>query len=153
MKPETAPSVMIIPASLPDKVSAMAEAGMDAIRVSLNSAREEVYLPYYRPRNYAFADVMESLERAKRGGLHLALNLLVIPGVTDSEREVEALLEMISRYHIDQIQLRNLCIDPRQYFDLFNIDLTRPTGIINLIKRLRREFPKLHLGYFNRYLG
>ncbi|HIE06577.1 MAG TPA: radical SAM protein [Desulfarculaceae bacterium] len=140
-------------ASLPDKVSAMAEAGMDAIRVSLNSAREEVYLPYYRPLNYAFADVKESLERARKGGLHLALNLLVIPGVTDSEREVEALLEMVSRYRIDQIQLRNLCIDPRQYFDLFNIDFTRPMGIINLIKRLRREFPKLHLGYFNRYLG
>jgi wyosine [tRNA(Phe)-imidazoG37] synthetase (radical SAM superfamily) len=140
-------------ASLPDKVSAMAEAGMDAIRVSLNSAREETYLPYYRPRNYSFADVTESLARAKNGGLHLALNLLVMPGITDSEKEVEALLEVVDRYQIDQIQMRNLCIDPRQYFDLFSSKFTNPMGIANLIKCLRREFPKLHLGYFNRYLG
>ena len=140
-------------ASLPDKVSDMATAGMDSIRVSLNSAREETYLPYYRPRGYRFADVMESLVRAKSGGLHLALNLLVMPGVTDSEKEVEALLEIVYRYQIDQIQMRNLCIDPRHYFDLFNENFSKPMGIVNLIECLRREFPKLELGYFNRYLG
>ena len=140
-------------ASLPDKVSAMAEAGMDSIRVSLNSALESTYLPYYRPRNYTFANVLESLERAQSGGLHLALNLLVMPGLTDSEKEVEALLEMVDKYKIDQIQMRNLCIDPRQYFDLFGKKFANPIGIINLIKRLRREFPELKLGYFNRYLG
>ena len=139
-------------ASLPGKVSAMAEAGMDAIRVSLNSAREKTYLPYYRPRNYTFTEVMESLKRARDGGLHLALNLLVMPGVTDSKREVEALLELIGRYRIDQIQMRNLCIDPRQYFDLFPDKFPEPMGIVNLIQQLRREYPKLHLGYFNRYL-
>ena len=140
-------------ASLPDKVTAMAEAGMDSIRVSLNSAREITYLPYYRPRNYTFANVIESLERAKKGGLHLALNLLVMPGVTDSEAEVDALLKMVERYKIDQIQMRNLCIDPRQYFNLFQHKFPNPLGIINLIDRLQQEFPKLKLGYFNRYLG
>ncbi len=140
-------------ASLPDKVTAMADAGMDSIRVSLNSARETTYLPYYRPNNYTFANVLESLERAKSGGLHLAINLLVMPGITDSKREVEALLEMVDRYNIDQIQMRNLCIDPRQYLDLYDDKLTNPIGIINLIERLRFEFPKLKLGYFNRYLG
>ena len=140
-------------ASLPDKVAAMAEAGMDSIRVSLNSAREITYLPYYRPRNYCFSDVLTSLKRARSGGLHLALNLLVMPGVTDSEEEVAALFDLVAKYGIDQIQMRNLCIDPRQYFDLFQHAFNKPIGIINLIERLRREFPKLELGYFNRYLG
>ncbi len=140
-------------ASLPDKVSAMAKAGMDSIRVSLNSAREITYLPYYRPRVYSFTDVLKSLERAKEGGLHLALNLLVMPGVTDSEAEVDALLKMVARYKIDQIQMRNLCIDPRQYFDLFPHKFPQPIGIINLIDRLHQEFPELKLGYFNRFLG
>ncbi|MBN2807906.1 MAG: radical SAM protein [Deltaproteobacteria bacterium] len=140
-------------ASLPQKVAAMAKAGMDSIRVSLNSARKETYLPYYRPRGYAFADVLESLKEAKAGGLQLAINLLVLPGVTDAEAEVAALLELIEKYHIDQVQMRNLCIDPRQYCDLFADDFADPIGIVNLLERLRRNFPDLHIGYFNRYLG
>ncbi|MBN2705907.1 MAG: radical SAM protein [Deltaproteobacteria bacterium] len=140
-------------ASLPLKVRALAEAGMDAIRVSLNSAREATYLPYYRPRSYAFKDVMRSLEEAKSGALHLAINLLVMPGVTDSAREVEALMQMIERYAIDQVQMRNLCIDPRQYLDLFDDDFAGAIGIHELLQRLKKTFPLLHIGYFNRFLG
>jgi pyruvate-formate lyase-activating enzyme len=141
-------------ASLPEKVSEIAAAGIDSIRVSLNSAREETYLPYYRPRGYRFADVLESLKRAKAGGLQLAINLLVLPGVTDAEDEVEALCRLIADYRIDQVQMRNLCIDPRQYLDLYPRDrFARPIGIRSLINRLRQEFPDLEIGYFNRYLG
>ncbi len=140
-------------ASLPKKVAMMAAAGMDAIRVSLNSARIDTYLPYYRPRNYTFTDVLESLRQAKTGGLHLAINLLVMPGITDAEAEVTALLELIDKYQIDQVQMRNLCIDPRQYYDIFTDDFANPIGIINLLKRLQQEFPNLHIGYFNRFLG
>ncbi len=140
-------------ASLPKKVTAMAKAGMDAIRVSLNSARIDTYLPYYRPRGYSFADVLESLKQAKAGGLHLAINLLVLPGITDADTEVTALLELIDKYQIDQVQMRNLCIDPRQYCDLFDDDFANPIGIINLLKRLQQNFPNLHIGYFNRFLG
>ena len=140
-------------ASLPQKVAAMAASGMDSIRVSLNSARITTYLPYYRPRGYTFADVLESLKEAKKGGLHLAINLLVMPGVTDAETEVAALLEMIDNYKVDQVQMRNLCIDPRQYCDIFDDNFANPIGVVNLLKRLRQEFPNLHIGYFNRFLG
>ena len=131
----------------------MAAAGMDAIRVSLNSARVDTYLPYYRPRNYSFADVLDSLRNAKEGGLHLAINLLVMPGLTDAEAEVAALLELIDKYQIDQVQMRNLCIDPRQYYDIFADDFANPIGIVNLLERLKNNFPHLHIGYFNRFLG
>ncbi len=141
-------------ASLPERVSEIAAAGIDALRVSLNSARKETYLSYYRPRGYAFEDVLESLRRAKTGGLHLAINLLVLPGVTDAENEVEALCGLIAEYGIDQVQMRNLCIDPRRYLDLYPAGhFGRPVGILNLLARLRREFPALEIGYFNRYLG
>ncbi len=140
-------------ASLPKKVTAMAVAGMDAIRVSLNSARADTYLPYYQPHNYTFVDVLKSLRNAKAEGLHLAINLLVMPGVTDAEDEVTALLELIDKYQIDQIQMRNLCIDPRQYCDLFTDNFANPIGIVKLLKCLQQEFSDLHIGYFNRFLG
>ena len=141
-------------ASLPRQVAEIAAAGIDAIRVSLNSARKESYLPYYRPRGYKFDDVLESLRLAKAGGMHLAINLLVLPGVTDAADEVAALCELIAEYRIDQVQMRNLCIDPRQYLDLYPRErFTRPLGIKRLLERLRQEFPELKIGYFNRYLG
>ena len=51
--------------SRPDAVARLADAGLDSIRVSLNSARPEAYTPYYRPRTYSFADVVETLRVAR----------------------------------------------------------------------------------------
>ena len=78
-------------ASIPDAIDKLAEAGVESIRVSLNSVREESYNAYYRPNGYCFADVMESVRRARANGLYTMLNYLVFPGVTDQRAEVEGL--------------------------------------------------------------
>ncbi len=140
-------------ASLPEKVAAMAAAGMDSIRVSMNSPRKSTYLAYYRPRGYTFENVLTSLRSAKEGGLHLALNLLVMPGVTDAPEEVEALLGLIGEYEIDQVQMRNLNIDPRLYLETVGATGEGAIGIGGLLDLLTAEFPGLEIGYFNRYLG
>ncbi|MBN2331607.1 MAG: radical SAM protein [Deltaproteobacteria bacterium] len=140
-------------ASLPKQVAAMAAAGMDSIRVSINSPRPETYLPYYRPRGYTFDDVLTSLQEAKDGGMQLAINLLVMPGVTDDPAEVEALLELVQSYRVDQVQMRNLNIDPQLYLETLNREWGEAMGIGALIDLLKRECPGLAIGYFNRYLG
>lgn len=139
-------------ASLPDRVAAMAQAGMDSIRVSLNSPLKERYLAYYRPQNYAFEDVLASMRAAKDGGLQLAVNLLVLPGVTDDPREVDALCELIRTCRIDQVQMRNLNIDPALYLAAVGEANDEPIGIRALLARLRADFPTLEIGYFNRFL-
>lgn len=63
-------------ASRPEAVSALAQAGLTSIRVSLNSAREAVYNRYYRPHGYSFADVRTSISTAREHGLFISLNLL-----------------------------------------------------------------------------
>jgi len=140
-------------ASLPEKVAAMAAAGMDSIRVSMNSPIKSTYLAYYQPRGYAFEDVLASLGAAKAGGLHLAINLLVMPGITDAPQEAEALLELIEKYDVDQVQMRNLNIDPQLYLETVGMDGEGAIGIGELLDLLRAEFPGLEIGYFNRYLG
>ncbi len=140
-------------ASLPRQVAAMAAAGMDSIRVSLNSAREETYLAYYQPRSYGFAQVLESLQAAREGGMHLAINLLVMPGITDHPLEVEALLALLARFRVDQIQMRNLNIDPQLYLEAISLPAAAPLGLVRLLELLAAEFPRLRIGYFNRYLG
>ena len=131
----------------------MAAAGMDSIRVSMNSPRKSTYLSYYQPRGYTFENVLASLRAAKEGGLHLALNLLVMPGVTDAPEEVEALLALIDEYEIDQVQMRNLNIDPQLYLETVGESGEGAIGIGGLLDLLAAEFPGLEIGYFNRYLG
>jgi pyruvate-formate lyase-activating enzyme len=137
-------------ASLPDEVAALAAAGLSSLRVSLNSARDEAYTLYYRPKGYDFAQVRRSIRRAKEAGVHVSLNLLYFPGFSDTENELEALLELVSAQRVDCIQLRNLNIDPEYYWDVMrSVDPGPAVGFLNFRKRLKKECPWLHIGYFN----
>lgn len=141
-------------ASQPAAVAALADAGLTSMRVSLNSAREEVYLPYYRPTNYGFADVRQSIIEARKRGVFVSLNLLYFPGVTDTEEELAALTELVGSTGVSFIQLRNLNIDPDMYADLLRgIPMGPSVGLHNFRKRLRKACPWLRFGYFNPYVG
>ena len=136
-------------ASLPDAIDKLAAAGIESIRVSLNSAQESLYNAYYRPRGYHFADVVESLRRAKSAGLYTMINYLVFPGVSDRPDEIEALAELIDQVGIDMIQMRNLSLDPVLY--LSSLEVTGSgIGMLEMLEKHKERFPKLQYGYFNR---
>jgi molybdenum cofactor biosynthesis enzyme MoaA len=136
-------------ASIPAAVDALADAGVDSIRVSLNSVREHLYNAYYRPRGYAFADVMESLRRARDKGLFTMLNYLVFPGVSDREEEVEALIELVEETGIDLIQMRNLSLDPVMYWQAMGVS-GEGMGMKTMLDRIKALVPRVQFGYFNR---
>lgn len=137
-------------ASMPDAVAKLAEAGLSSLRVSLNSARPDVYARYYRPRNFTFADVRRSIVTARQGGVFVSLNLLYFPGITDCEEELEALTELVNACGVNFIQLRNLNIDPELYLRLMEgLPFGPSTGLANFRKRLRKACPGLRFGYFN----
>lgn len=142
-------------ASLPDALSALVDAGLDAVRVSLNSAREPLYTAYYRPIGYGFEQVRQSLEVAQRRGLYIALNLLTFPGVTDREGEVLALEALVKEFGVHQVQTRNLALDFDQYMALAR-DTAAPgdaVGIDEMIRRLKAARPGLVVGNYSRGLG
>lgn len=136
-------------ASLPAAIDQLAAAGIDSIRVSLNSVQEHYYNAYYRPRGYRFADVLDSIHRAKQAGLFTMLNYLVFPGVSDREDECHALLGLIESSGLDLIQMRNLSIDPVLYCQALGIR-EAGMGMKQLLDRLKAEVPRLQYGYFNR---
>lgn len=136
-------------ASLPDAVDRLAEAGVDSIRISLNSVQEHFYNAYYRPRGYRFEDVMESVRRAKKAGLFTMLNYLVFPGLTDREDEVAALEALIGQTGIDLIQMRNLSIDPVMYWSAMGAD-GQGMGMKKMLDRVKKKHPGIQYGYFNR---
>jgi len=136
-------------ASLPDAIDRLAAAGVESIRVSLNSVLEDRYNAYYRPRGYRFADVVESLHRARRNGLFTMLNYLVYPGVTDRREELEALVALVESAGVDLIQMRNLSIDPTLYWQTLGLS-GEGIGMKRMLDELKRRVPRIQYGYFNR---
>ena len=136
--------------SFPDRVVRLCAAGLDSIRVSLNSPEPARYAAYYRPNLYGFEQVKASIQTAKDHGIYTTINLLVFPGVTDAEDEAEKILQLVKDTGLDMIQLRNLCIDPELYLRSIPLPRGRPLGIRHFIRLLRREFPRVELGYVNR---
>jgi pyruvate-formate lyase-activating enzyme len=137
-------------ASLPRLVGKLADAGLDSIRISLNSARPDVYRAYYKPRGYDFHHVLQSAKEMSGRGRYVSLNYFIFPGVTDSPVEIDALAQFIEEGGVDLIQLRNLNIDPELYLRVLPEGaVDKPIGVLAMIHELRRRFPELRFGYFN----
>lgn len=140
-------------ASLPVSLGRLIEAGLDSLRVSLNSAQEVYYSKYYRPNGYSFADVLTSICLMKEAGRFVSLNYFILPGVTDSPREYEALCNLITSCQPDFIQLRNLNMDPEWYLRTLDFPQQEPAmGIRPWLAALKKQFPTLQFGYFNPFL-
>jgi len=138
-------------ASKPNTVAKLFDVGLDSIRVSMNSVREEFYLKYYRPRGYSFKDVMSSIRSAKKALGFVSVNYLVMPGFTDSAGEAASLKRFLEKTKVDMIQWRNLNYDPGIYFKEMEFwpPLGDLVGIKPLIKSLKKDFPRVMHGYFN----
>jgi pyruvate-formate lyase-activating enzyme len=136
--------------SKPDAVRALCEAGLTSMRVSTNSAREKIYTPYYRPNNYKFEDLMESLKIVRSFGGWTSINYFVFPGMTDSVEEYEALRKLIKDTDLCMIQWRNFNIDPDWYLGKIGVtDIGECMGVKQMMELIREEFPALKFGYFN----
>ncbi|NSL87459.1 radical SAM protein [Chitinophaga sp. Mgbs1] len=136
--------------SKPDAVRALCEAGLNSIRVSLNSAQEKFYTPYYRPNNYSFEDIVESLKVVREFNGWTSINYFVFPGMTDSVDEYEALRKLIRETGLNMIQWRNFNIDPDWYLGKLGItDTGECMGIKQLQELIQEEFPDVKFGYFN----
>jgi pyruvate-formate lyase-activating enzyme len=136
--------------SRPEMVSRLIDAGLNSIRVSLNSAREPIYTAYYQPRTYGFSDVVECIRRARQHGLWTSINYLSFPGVTDDESEFAALSHLLESTGLHMIQWRNLNIDPDWYVDSIGLPAaTKALGMPLLLQKVREKFPCVCFGYFN----
>ncbi len=136
--------------SNPRSVKALCEAGLDSMRVSTNSARKHIYTPYYRPNNYEFEDIIESLKVVRSFGGWTSINYFVFPGMTDSIEEYEALRKLIIDTDLCMIQWRNFNIDPDWYLGQIGVtDTGECMGVKQMQELIREEFPNLKFGYFN----
>lgn len=140
--------------SKPGIVERLCKAGLDSIRVSLNSAQEDFYNKYYKPRDYSFSDIIKTLHIIREYKKWSSINYFIFPGFTDSEGEMDALFPLIRDTRINMIQTRNLNMDPEWYSKEmgFNILPEMSIGLLNWLARVKKQFPWIRTGYFNPYL-
>jgi sulfatase maturation enzyme AslB (radical SAM superfamily) len=136
--------------SKPDVVEKLMKAGLNSIRVSLNSVRKEIYTRYYLPNNYQFEDIVESLKVVNRHSGWSSINYFTFPGMTDSVEEYEALRQLIKDTNLSMIQWRNFNIDPDWYLGKIGVaDTGECLGIKQMMELIHEEFPNVKYGYYN----
>lgn len=130
-------------------IKKIVDAGIDSLRVSINSANPDNYKAYYRPSGYTLENVAESLRYAAENGVYTYLNLLLFPGLNDTIEEIEYLIDFVKNNKIKAIQFRNLNIDPDFYMEKI-----RPEGdcigILEFINVLQQEIPEVDLGNYSK---
>lgn len=136
--------------SKPQAVEELFKAGLDSIRVSMNSAQEKWYNMYIRPVGFKQADAWESLRVARRYNKWASINYFVMPGLTDTAEEFDALKNLITDTKLSMIQWRNFNIDPDWLFSRIEYtDSSEPIGVRNVMNQIRSQFPNVYFGYFN----
>lgn len=136
--------------SKPDAVEALCKVGLNSIRVSTNSLQPHIYNAYYRPNNYQFEALAESIKVVNRYGGWTSINYFVFPGQTDSVEEYEALRAFIKDTGLKMIQWRNFNIDPDWYLGRINLpDTGDILGVKQLMDLIKDEFPDIKYGYYN----
>lgn len=128
------------------------DAGLDSLRVSIISAREESYDAYYRA-SYPLDNVKESLRYALDHDVYVSLNLLHFPGFTDRMEELAAWQEFFRVLPVQMIQMRNLNIDPTLFLRTMPEAESDPVGTKNFMDTLHAEFPQLVIGSFSHYVN
>ena len=139
--------------SKPGVVDRLMSAGLDSIRVSINSCREDYFTAYYRPQDFSLDDLQESLRVVKKNRGFASINYLMLPGLNDEPGEFDNLCRFIDETGIDLIQMRNVNIDPEWYLKKIGFTCQgKPLGFLQFKKELKIRYPNLKFGYFNPYL-
>jgi len=138
-------------AGFPAGMKKIVDAGLDSLRVSIISARDESYQAYYRA-NYPLDNVKESLRYALDHGVYVSLNLLHFPGFTDRVEELTAWQNFFRALPVQMIQMRNLNIDPTLFLRTMPETSEFSLGTRTFMEELHREFPQLVIGSFSHYV-
>jgi pyruvate-formate lyase-activating enzyme len=137
--------------SQPRTLARLFEAGLDSVRISMNSFGRDGYMAYFRPNGYDFSDVVESVELAGARKKFISVNYLNMAGFTDTPEEAAALNAFLRDHPVSMIQWRNLNYDPIRYWGVMDTAASHgtPLGVETVLTRVKEDFPSLRNGYFN----
>lgn len=132
-------------------VKKIVDAGLESMRVSIISAREESYEAYYRA-SYRLSDVKASIRYALDKGVYVSLNMLCFPGFNDREEEMAAWQEFFQELPVQMVQVRNLNIDPDAFLEIMPEAAGQCRGTRHFLEDLHGKFPRMVIGSFSHYI-
>ena len=132
-------------------IQKIVDAGLDTMRVSIISAREDSYRSYYRA-GYSPENVKESIRYALAHNVYVSLNLLYFPGFNDRPEELAAWKEFFRELPVPMIQMRNLNLDPDIFLKTMPPEQAKPLGAKAFLHALHETFPSLVIGSFSHFV-
>jgi len=139
--------------SVPAAVGRLARAGLDTIGFRIASARPETYERIHRPAGYRLTDVRASIAEAIAAALAVAVIVLVLPGLTDRERELDEILSLAGDLPAgSQLVLRDLGADAERALALVPSAET-PLGMERFLERIASDAAHLRMGTLVRPLA
>jgi pyruvate-formate lyase-activating enzyme len=131
--------------SLPMALRRLCETGLDSVAVRLVSARAETYEAIHRPDGFRFADVRTSIANAIATKVSVALRVLVLPGLADRKRELDALLSLAGDLPAgSSLVLSDLAADPQRALRIASTS-EAALGIHPMLDRLRTDAAHLRI--------
>jgi pyruvate-formate lyase-activating enzyme len=132
--------------SQPAAVRRLVDAGLDSIAIRIASARPDTYDRIHGPRGYRLTDVRASFATAAATSVALSLIVMILPGLTDRDGELDAIAGLAASLPPGgQLLLRDLSADPQPALALVPSS-DAPLGIGRALERLRADAPHLRIG-------
>jgi hypothetical protein len=121
-----------------------ADAGIDRVVVRLASADGPTYERVHRPVAFRWTDVRAALREAAGRRLAMTVELLSLPGLTDRETEVAALVALLGELRSgSELRLADLAADP--YAVLARVPGGGTIGMAAMLERLRADAAHVRL--------
>lgn len=139
-------------AGFTEGVKKIVNSGLDSIRVSIISARDESYDAYYKAV-YHLNNVKDSIRYALDKKVYVSLNMLYFPGFNDREEELAAWIKFFEELPVQMIQVRNLNIDPDIFLDIMPAQCGKILGTKKFLQTLQSKFKNLQIGSFSHYIN
>jgi hypothetical protein len=131
--------------SLPVALRRSCDAGLDSVTFRIASARAETYEVLHRPDGYRLTDVRASIAEAISRKIAVAIALLVLPGLTDREVELDAIVTLAGELPPGSVLLlRGLAADPQRALRLVRTG-DAPFGMERALERLRVDASHLRI--------
>jgi pyruvate-formate lyase-activating enzyme len=138
--------------SSPIALRRLCDAGLDSVAFRIASARAETYDALHRPEGYRFLDVRAAIGEAIGRKIAVAIVLLLLPGLSDRDAELDATLALAHELPDGStLLLRDLAADPQRALALVP-SAGEPAGMDRLLDRLRSDASHLRIATLPRPL-
>jgi pyruvate-formate lyase-activating enzyme len=125
--------------SVPAALRRLCDAGLDSVAFRITSARATTFEILHHPDGFRLTDVRASVAEAISRGISVALLVLVLPGVTDREAELDAIIALTGALPAGSaLLLRDLAADPQRAIRLVPA-ADAALGMERALQRLRAE--------------